>query len=71
MARNLQQFRDILEARRVETSNFMWISRELKTTVAYKQRVKPSPQWHKQEVLQSLKVQEIIRKVILCNNFKM
>lgn len=63
MDHRIELFRNILEERRQETSNFMWVSRKLNTVVSYKQSKKPTPNDHKVSVLQSAKIQDFIRKV--------
>lgn len=59
----MESFSDILEPRRLEKSNFLWVSRKLNTVVAFTQTVKPKPDTHKKQVLQSENIQEIINKV--------
>lgn len=60
----MELFSDILEPRRQEKSNFLWVSRKLNTVVAFKQTVRPKPDIHKKQVLQSEYTQEIINKVL-------
>lgn len=62
MDRSLVAFKDILKERRQEYSNFMWISRHLNPKVAYERLIKPTPKFHKEEVLKSRKIQEVIEK---------
>uniref|UniRef100_A0A1Y1N952 GPAT/DHAPAT C-terminal domain-containing protein n=1 Tax=Photinus pyralis TaxID=7054 RepID=A0A1Y1N952_PHOPY len=59
----LQSFKDILTDRRTEYSNFMWISRHLDPKAAYERLIKPTPNFHKEEVLRSVKIQEIIDRI--------
>lgn len=61
--KNLSSFTDILRPRREECSNLMWVSRTLHLAVAYKRDVKPNPNWIKQQVLDSVRMQEIIENV--------
>ncbi|KAF5285593.1 hypothetical protein FQA39_LY16562 [Lamprigera yunnana] len=63
MDRSLLSFQDILKQRRLEYSNFMWISRFWKPQLSYEQFRRPSPEDHKQKVFDSVKIQEIIDKV--------
>lgn len=53
-------YEDILAPRRQEISNFMWVSRQLNPQIAYKQTTKPTPQSHKDAVVQSAKIQELL-----------
>lgn len=54
---------NFLQDRRDELSNLLWASRGLDLQVAYKQTQKPTPFTHKQAVLSSRKVQELIDRV--------
>lgn len=60
-----ENFRDALEGRRSEMSTFMWVSRELNNLVPYAQRVKLGPGEHKEAVLRSEVMQDIITRVSL------
>lgn len=59
----LNLFEDILEPRRQEISNFLWVSRELSTKTPNKQPKKRSSLEIKLGVLNSLKMQTLIEKV--------
>lgn len=61
----MESFNDILEPRRQETSNFVWVSRKLNTSLAFKQCGRPKPGAHKKGVLQSERIKEFIEKVSL------
>lgn len=63
--RNLQTFSDILIPRREEFSNFLWVSRKLNLATAYKREIKPYPHTIKQDVMDSIRMQEIIENVSL------
>lgn len=63
--KNISDFCDILEARRQETSNFLWVSRKLNLALAVKRENRPTPKSLKQDVLDSLKIQELIENVSL------
>lgn len=69
MSRSLHSFKDILEPRRNENSNFVWVSRELHSVVPYKQLTKPTPKHIKDEVLHTPKIQNLINKVSMFISF--
>ncbi|XP_015837346.2 dihydroxyacetone phosphate acyltransferase isoform X1 [Tribolium castaneum] len=60
MCSSSRRYQDILAPRKTECSNFMWASRQLNPQVAFKQAKKPSPQYHKDEVVKSPKIQELL-----------
>ncbi|KAF5304886.1 hypothetical protein FQR65_LT00770 [Abscondita terminalis] len=62
MDRSISSFKDILQDRRKEWSNFMWISRQLNPKLAYERLTKPTPKFHKLEVFKSRKIQDVIEK---------
>lgn len=57
-------YTNFLQERQREFSNFLWVSRGLDLKIAYKQIVKPSPKTHKQAVLNSPKILELVTKVL-------
>lgn len=61
--RNLKTFCDILEPRKQEYSNFLWASRKLNLKLAVIKEVRPTPKSLKRDVLDSLKIQELIENV--------
>ncbi|XP_044263881.1 dihydroxyacetone phosphate acyltransferase [Tribolium madens] len=60
MCSSSRRYQDILAPRKQECSNFMWASRQLNPQIAFKQDQKPSPQYHKDEVVKSPKIQELL-----------
>jgi glycerone phosphate O-acyltransferase len=56
-------YQDFLAPRREELSNFMWASRQINPQIAYKQPTRPSPQYHKDQVLKSPKIQELLSEL--------
>nr|CAI5869678.1 unnamed protein product [Callosobruchus analis] len=63
-----RKYEDFLEFRRQENSNFLWVSRTLYPQVACVQETPPTPSFHKQEVLQSQKIQELLEKLSTAQN---
>jgi hypothetical protein len=61
-------YQDFLAPRREELSNFMWASRQINPQIAYKQPTRPSPQYHKEQVLKSPKIQELLSEVSVREN---
>lgn len=61
--RSLATFNDILTPRREEFSNFLWVSRKLNLALAIKREVRPTPKSLKHDVLDSIRMQEIIENV--------
>lgn len=58
-----QWFSDVLKSRRRESSNFMWASRQLNPSLAYKQCTKANPNQHVAEALRSRNLIELFKKV--------
>lgn len=48
---------------RKQESTFLWISRKIHPQFAHKQTNRPTPASHKEAVLNSLKIQELITQV--------
>lgn len=64
--RNLNEFKDIFESRRTETSNFMYMSRNLDNVVSpFNQLTKLTPTQLKYEVLKSRTITNLIDTVII------
>lgn len=56
-------YEDILEPRRKEYSNFLYTGRAINAQIAFKQNIKPTPQSHKEDVVKSVKIQQLLTKV--------
>ncbi|XP_017773571.1 PREDICTED: dihydroxyacetone phosphate acyltransferase [Nicrophorus vespilloides] len=63
MIRSALAFRDILEDRRNECSNFLWVSRVLSPYAPCKEYSKIGPKQHKMLVLKSRKIQDLIDEI--------
>ncbi|XP_044744728.1 dihydroxyacetone phosphate acyltransferase [Coccinella septempunctata] len=56
-------FDDILEPRRKDLSNYYWVSRKIDTTVAFKQPIRPTPESHKEDVINHIRIQELLEAI--------
>lgn len=65
---NQEGYEDILEPRRRDFSNWFWISRSLYPQVAVNIHPKPTPIVHKNNVLKSKKILELIEEVSYFKN---
>ncbi|KAG5890225.1 hypothetical protein JTB14_028766 [Gonioctena quinquepunctata] len=60
----LRQYENFLEPRKYEVSNFMWSAKHWNPQISYKQGSKrPTPASHKQAVLKSPKIQELLDEI--------
>lgn len=66
----VREYDNFLDLRRQETSNFLWISKRWDPKIAFRQgQSRPSPQFHKEAVLNSPKIQELIEQVSILDIF--
>nr|XP_023017057.1 dihydroxyacetone phosphate acyltransferase [Leptinotarsa decemlineata]XP_023017058.1 dihydroxyacetone phosphate acyltransferase [Leptinotarsa decemlineata] len=62
--RQQKQYENFLEPRRQEISNFLWISKHWDPKIAFKQGSRrPTPASHKEAVLQSPRIQELLNEL--------
>ncbi|CAG9860449.1 unnamed protein product [Phyllotreta striolata] len=65
----VREYDNFLELRKQETSNFLWISKKWNPQIAFKQgSTRPSPQYHKDAVLNSPKIQDLLEQISLKTN---
>lgn len=62
MTENTRIYEDLLDYRR-KGNNFAWISRDLNHQLAFKQKKLTTADYHKQAVLKSPKVKDLLDKV--------
>lgn len=60
---SVQEYEDILSVRRQEASNWLWITRALKTTAAVNISPRPLAKSHKESVLRNSKIKELIEAI--------